>query len=125
MIKLKRERQNIIRETEADFTYQDPETNEVKTEKIRVLYYSPTTAQSKDIMEEMRQRQANKDEAVAWYVSDTLVRRLHSLPDLVDENNEPYEITLEFLDSLAADNLNAISDAITEDITAGKPKPAK
>lgn len=113
-----------IRETTAPFQY-NGDDGELKTEDIRVVYYSPTTQQAREIQEEMRKRMENKDEMVAWYVSDTLIRRLHSLPDLVDEKDKPYKITQEFLDSLDTVNLNAINDAITEDITAGKPQPAK
>lgn len=124
MIKLKKDNRTV-RETSADYQYNDPETNEVKTETIRVLYYSPTTAQTKEIQAEIQKRLDDKKGRVAWYISDSLVRLLHSLPDIVDDNEKPHAITIEFLDSLDAVNLESIQDAINEDITAGKSKPAK
>jgi hypothetical protein len=124
MITIKKD-QRTIRETSSDFQYNDPDTGDLKTEKIRVLYYSPTTAQTKETQAEIQKRLDDKKSRVGWYFSDSLIRLLHSLPDLVDENDQPHKITLEFLDSLDAINLERINDAITEDINAGKSQPAK
>lgn len=124
MIKLKKD-QRTIRETSSEFQFNDPETGELKTETIRVLYSSPTTAQTKETQAEIQKRIDDKKNRVGWYYSDSLIRLLHSLPDLVDENEKPHKITLEFLDSLDAINLERILDAINKDIEAGKSQPAK
>jgi hypothetical protein len=124
MIKLKKDRRTI-RETKAPFEFNDPESGELKTEEIRILYYSPTTQHTKEVQREMRKRE-DEGEKVTWYFSDSLIRLLHSLPDLIDEETDkPHVITIEFLDSLDAVNLEAINTAITEDIRAGKSQPAK
>jgi hypothetical protein len=123
MIKLNKDTRTV-RQTEADFEFNDGD-GQLQTEKIRVLYYSPTTQETKEIEEEMRKRQGDKSKLIAWYHTDTLIRRLHSLPDLVDDNEKPHKITLEFLDSLSGKNIEAINDAITDDLTAGKSQPAK
>lgn len=110
-------KKRIVRETTAP--YQHEKDGEIKTTSIRVLYYSSTTKELKDRFAEAQAKiktaRENK-EAVAFWHSDSLVERLQSLPDLVDEETKkPFEITLEFLDALDPKNVKAIAKAIEED----------
>lgn len=97
-----------IRETTCEFEYQDGD--KLKTEKIRVRYYSPTTA-------DQRKLKTERDENGAYWLSDMLVDRLESLPDLIDEETgKPFVIEQEFLDGLDVRNINAINQAIQDDL---------
>lgn len=111
MIKLKTDQRNI-RETSADFEYNDG--GELKTETIRVLYYSPTVAETKAAQKEI-ERVQRSDTEILW-LSDTLLPRLHSLPNLCDEKGKPHKITKAFLESIDIKNLQRIAEAIREDL---------
>lgn len=118
--------ERTIRETTADFEVFDKEANTIQTHSIRVLYYSPTTAELREDSEKLNAllRESKKNETVpTLFYSDWLVRQLHSLPDIVDaDTGDPYPITSEFLDSLDAKNIGAIHQAIKDDINP-KSKP--
>jgi hypothetical protein len=105
--------ERIVRETTAPFEHM--QDGEVATSEIRVRYFSPTT---QDIIEQRNEEKARKaeDETASYWLSEALVRRLESLPDLVDGKGKPVKITLEFLNSIAIKNLPAIQDAIAKDI---------
>lgn len=111
MIKLK-SGERTIRETSCKFQYN--EGGELKTDDLTIRYFSPTVAESKADQAEI-ERVAQSDTEVLW-ISDLLVKRLHSLPNLCDEKGEPHEITREFLEGLDMTNLRAISDAIRKDL---------
>lgn len=104
--------QRTIRETAADFEYNDGE--ELKTESIRVLYYSPTVAETKADQAEI-ERVAKSDTEVLWF-SDLLLKRLHSLPNLCDEKGKPHKITKELLENMDVANLKRIAEAIRNDL---------
>lgn len=112
-----------IRETSAEFEYNDPETGELKTEPMRIKYYSPTIADQK------AERDAIKslpDDDIYWF-SKPLARRLHSLPDLLDDDGNPVAVTEELLEQMSYRNLEAIKTAIEKDLrptTADEPSPA-
>lgn len=113
-------KERAVRQTECDWEYE--EDGEIKTEKIRVLYYSPTVADMKADKAEMDARLKEDPDAIIWN-SEFLVKRLHSLPDLVDEKDKPHPITVELLDSFTTKNLKAIKDAVDGAI-APKEQPA-
>ncbi|MER3478829.1 MAG: hypothetical protein C4287_23180 [Leptolyngbya sp. ERB_1_2] len=124
MIKVK-PGQRTIRETTCDFEYTD-ETGELKKATIRVQYYSPTTKQSKEEQDALR-RLREEDPNAIWWVTNTLANRLHALPDLVDDNGEPIPITVDFLDSLDFKNVEAINQAIVDDLlpkSLGRKSPS-
>lgn len=103
-----------IRETTCEFV-QFVDGQPVKSE-IRVQYFSWTTADFKKHEAERAALLADNPEAILWN-SEVLAKRLHALPDLVDEDGRPFEITLEFLDLLDVDNVNAIREAVNKDIS--------
>lgn len=114
MIKFHPERK-IIRRCTAPFEIVN-DKGETETHQITVEYYSLSTSKIKEMRESVDKR--IKDGDPLWY-SDLLSERLHALPDLVDGKNKPYKITLAFLESLDAGNVEAIVKAIDED---GRPK---
>jgi hypothetical protein len=118
-------RQRTVRETSAEFEYEVD--GEIKKEPIRVKYYSPTVAElrelEKDIKAKLKER-SETDESGTYYLTEALVKRIHSLPDLVDGKGKPHKITLEFIESLDNKNLERIRDAINEDLNP-KAQPPK
>jgi hypothetical protein len=92
-------------------------------EDIRVQYYSLTIHEMKAYRKDLEERIAENPEAVIW-MSETLAPRLHALPDLTDEKGKPFAITIENLEKIPLENLDAIKTAIDEDL-AGKSRPAK
>ena len=73
----------IIRTCSAPFEFVD-EKGELKTEEIRVEYYSLSTKKLKEMREAAEARQkANPDEP-QWF-SEIMAGRIHSLPDLADK----------------------------------------
>jgi hypothetical protein len=119
MIKLNGNKRTV-RETEADWTYQDGD--ELKTEPIKVRYFSPTVA---DVRRQTDARRKAITEGKDWYVSHQLVEMLDSLPDLIDpKTNKPVKITLDFLELQELMNLQSIVDAIDADVRP-KSQPAK
>jgi hypothetical protein len=123
MITLKKD-ERTIRETSCEFEYN--EDGAIKSASIRVLYYSPTTRESRERNDKLRElyEQAVKEKTVYYhYASDDLLERLHSLPDIINPENElPYPITKEFLESLDEKNIVAIDKAIKDDLNP-KSKP--
>lgn len=122
MIKLN-PKKRTIRETTAKFEYMNG-TAEIKTDDIRVLYYSPTVADSREELAAMKSRKDAEDDSI-WWLSDSLLRKVHSLPDLCDEKGKEHKLTREFYESLDFKNLDSILSAINEDLSAGKSQPAK
>jgi len=119
-----------VRETKAD--YQFTEDGEMKTESIRVQYYSFTTKRLKEMRSDVK---AKLDAGEALWHSDTLADQLHGLPDLVDEKKRPCFVphegdeqkrikAIEFLDTLIVGNIDAIKKAIDEDVSP-KEQPNK
>lgn len=120
MISLQKATGKNVRETTADFTTMDGD--EIKTEKIRVRYYDFTTKELREQKAAFDAKTADDPNAVVWN-TENLIQRLHSLPDIVDENEKPVEITIDFLDSLEITNLNSIKEAINRDLNP-KSTPA-
>jgi hypothetical protein len=101
-----------------------PYIEEGEIVEISVEYYSWTIAEMKAKREAAEKRAESAPGNIVW-ASEMLVDRLHALPDLADEKGKPFKITVANLEKLDIDNLNAIREAIDEDIAAGKPRPAK
>lgn len=110
-------KKRTVRETTAPYICED--AGELKTEQIRVRYYSFRWNELQDQHNKLRQLAKDDPQASIW-PHETLVDRLESLPDLTDEKGKPFAITAHNLGSLDTQNLNAIKKAIDEDFTAGK-----
>jgi hypothetical protein len=119
MIKVSQER--IVRETTAPYEYLSK--GEVKTEQIRVEYYSETWNDMQNRHTRLKAQEKENPDAVIW-PHQTLAERLKALPDLQTPDGRPFEITAENLGSLERKNLVAIREAIDEDIE-GKSRSAK
>lgn len=149
MIKISAKTRNV-RETTSLFEYNDDSGKLVKKEDFRVQYYSWTSKDVKEIRAKERadiarklasaakpkkdvkkevdesaqlSEQLAKADEFMWF-SDELMKLLHALPDLADENGKPFKITLANLDMLDVKNLERIYKAIGDDI-AGKAQPSK
>lgn len=111
MIKLDA-KERTIRECKAP--YQFTEKGELKTEEIRVQYYSLKIKELKDYFAEIEAK-AKDAETIVW-LSETLAKRIHALPDILDDKDKPIAITIENLDKIDIPNLEAIKKAIDEDV---------
>lgn len=113
MIKLSTDRR-VVRETKAEGFEYTTEDGTRQTAEIRIRYYSPTVLESKKKLDEMKA--VSESEGGYYWYSMKLFGTLAELPDLVDENDRPFEITTEFLETLSTANLKLIHDAIEEDL---------
>lgn len=116
--------------------YIDPETREKHT--ITVEYYSHTQAATKQLMAaaekedadyQKRVEKAEKDGKPApkrfiFGMTRSLLWVLHALPDFSTPDDKPFAITESNLDLLTFENLQAIDQAIKDDIEAKKSKPS-
>lgn len=119
MIKVTANGQRNVRECTSQFEYE--EDGEQKTDEIRVRYFSQTVAELKQLrLDALAKFNAAKKGKAAEtefpWVSNTLAKRLESLPDLEGEDGKPFAITVENLDTLSIINLRAIEAAIEEDV---------
>lgn len=119
MINFNQTQKPITHECTAPFVHAD-DSGEVKTHQIRVRYRSLTTQEIKARRAELIERQKTDPNDLV-YLSETLAKRIESLPDLIGEDGQPLEITEQFLESLLVENLQAIDKAIADDASS----PAK
>lgn len=115
MITIKKETSTLIREAVAAWEFVDND-GKLQSEDIRVLYRDWSTA---DLKSQQNAAKTEGNEDWIWN-TDSLLKRLHSLPDLVDEKGKPVEITLEFLDSQSVKNIANLKKAIDEDLNPEK-----
>lgn len=106
--------QKTVRETTAKFEYEDE--GKIKSEEIRVQYYSPTITELRQFEAELRAKVKDGEPSSTFYLTEFLVRRIHALPDLADTKGKVRKITLDFIESLDVKNLERIRDAINEDL---------
>lgn len=119
MIKVNTNNEPIVRQTNAEWEFQ--ENGEIKTANICVLYFDFTTKVLKQQQAELKAKADGDD--LLWN-TDSLLGRIHSLPDLVDEKEKPVEITLEFLDAQSIKNIAALKKAIDDDLNPEKKSPS-
>lgn len=120
MINISNATEKRVRQTTAPFIY--TENGEEKTASIRVRYFDLTVKQLKERQEKLAAEVKIDPDKLVW-LSDTLIERLESLPDIIGDDKKPVELTLEFLESLSLENLKAIKNAIEENDNP-KPSPA-
>ena len=111
-----------VRETSAKWESNGVD-GEVISTAIAVHYYSPTVAMLKAQRIEAQRRFEADPSDIVW-ISEELLPMLHSLTGLPAGADVPSPITIEWLDAQDIRNLTALRDAINEDMTAGKPRPA-
>lgn len=124
MITIDGNNQRAVRETTAPFEY--VEKGEIKSQIIRVLYFATTVKEDRERYESMAKQRKDNPLKIVWK-SESLAKRLHSLPDLKLPGKDgkdvvPFEITPENLEQLDLRNLEAIEEAVVND-TAPKATP--
>lgn len=107
----------LVRETTAPFTL--IEKGVEKSIPVKIRYWAFSIAESDAYLAKLK-KLGNK---ATWV--DILVPLLESIPDLVDNNEQPVTITREFLSSLNTVNLQAIHSAISEDVNHPKSVPSE
>lgn len=111
-----------VRECKAPYEYEDG-NGKLVTKEIRVRYFSRTVAQLKRMQAAAKARAEDDPDAIVW-LSDSLLERIESLPDIEGPDGQPLAITIENLDLLDTKNLKAIGDAIDADLVP-KEQPSK
>lgn len=106
--------ERIVRETAAP--YEHLVKGEVKTDSIRVRYYSETWNEMQERHKQLKQLELERGEDAIVWPHEVLADRLESLPDLRLPGGKPFKITPENLGTLEKRNLVAIRKAIDEDI---------
>jgi hypothetical protein len=106
----------------AKYVTTDADGKEVTLEH-EVQYYSWSTSALKEQRARIEAKQRDKPDEPLWF-TDSLVDRLHALPDLRDEKNKPFKISVESLDDLDVRNIEFIREAIENDL-APKAPPSK
>lgn len=104
-----------VRRTTAKWESNGEELGTVETEEITVLYYSPTIAELKAAQADIEQRYKDNPDQIYW-LSETLVKRIHSLPDLKVGEGQPTALTAEWLESQDLKNLTSVKTAVEDDI---------
>lgn len=128
----------LVRETTAHYEYTDGD--ELKTEQIRVRYYSFTIAEQREMFTKIRAiAEKKKSKPVAErepiWLSDEMPFRIESLPDIAglngkpikpefDKNGLPTDATTKNFEAISARNLELIQKAINED-QRPKEQPVK
>lgn len=105
-------KKRTVRECTAPYQYTDKD--EIKTEDIRVRYFSFTWNELQTQHQQLAAFVKTDADTTIW-PHETLVDRIESLPDLADADGKPFKITAENLGSLDTRNLDAIKKAIDED----------
>ena len=96
----------IIREAACIWEFTDEKTGELRKEKITVQYKGRSIAEIRAFQTELNTRK--EDDLV--YLSETLVRRIFRLPEILGDE----AVTLEFLENQDTRNLGAMNEAISE-----------
>jgi hypothetical protein len=124
MIKIDGNNQRAVRETTVPFEY--TENGEVKAQNIRLRYYAETVKEARDRYASQQKLRTENPGKIVW-LSESLVGRIESLPDLKlpggsKTEDKQFEITVANLDQLDVRNLEAMQSAILQD-TAPKATP--
>jgi hypothetical protein len=96
----------IVRTTKAPHEFID-DKGELTAADITVEYYSPTL----NDIEQSRLKVEASNGGIEW-LADELSQRVHRLPEIVGEDDEPVKVTPEFLRTLTMKNLFSIQEAI-------------
>lgn len=111
MAKAKQQTNRVIRATDAEWTVNGATPGEIEKKTVRVLFYSPTIQELKDAAEEVQQYFKNNPDS-PYFVSNVLIKRLHSLPDFNVGEGQPDPLTVEWLDAQDLVNLESVQEAI-------------
>lgn len=92
------------------------------TEKeMPVEYYAWTIAETRQYEDAVKK---SVEEKKTFFLSELLVKRIHSLPTVVDKSGKPIKITAQNVEKIPLDVLQAINAAIEED-QVPKQRPQK
>jgi len=97
----------IIRTTKANWETSN-EKGEPVIQEITVQYKGQSIAEIKQYMAEVDAKTKNDPDGIFFPIIDTLVRRIHRIPELLKDKAP----TVEWLEDQDVANLNAIKDAI-------------
>ena len=118
--------QRLVRECMAQYEYTN-DKGETVVDDIRVRYFSLTIGNMKQQQEWIREIAKADPNRIIW-LSETLPFSVHSLPDVAgqdgkpiiskfDKNGVPTPATVANFDAIARTNLEAIRDAIADDLS--------
>lgn len=107
--------QKTVRETRAPYEFVN-ESGATETAQIRVRYFSFTIKELKEWRAYIKEKVESDPENIIW-LSEKLLPRIESLPDLSDEQGNPLPVTVETLEMLDLKNLRSIEKAIEEDLS--------
>lgn len=90
------------------------ENGEEQTVEVTVQYYSPSVREIREARERLAAKVNGDPEAIVW-LSDLLAERIHAIPELVDDDEKPVEISAELLELQDLRNLQSLDEAIKAD----------
>ena len=109
----------MVRKTTAKWNENGGELGTVNETEVDVFYYSPTIRELREAKAEMETYfQENPGEP--FYLSDILVKRLHSIPAFGVGEGQRKPLTAEWLEAQDLLNLDAVNNAIKDDLTPPK-----
>jgi len=107
--------ERTIRRTTCKWISNGAKPGEIDEKDVDVLYYSPTIKELREVAE-MADRHVKENPGKPFYLTQGLILRLHSMPDLKLGVGQPEDLTLDWLDSQDLNNIESIQKAINEDL---------
>lgn len=103
----------IVRRAPVKWTENSETPGEPEIVDIEVLFYSPTVRELRESAADIEQYfKDHPDEP--YYVTNTLFKRLHSIPHFNVGVGQSKPLTLEWLEDQDLKNLNAINEGVKE-----------
>lgn len=105
----------VIRGTDATWFENGDVLGDPTPSTVRVLFYSPTIREMREAAEEYEARfAANPDQPV--YMTEVLIKRLHSIPAKGVGVGQPNPLTLEWLEAQDLRSLTNVQEAIQAEL---------
>jgi hypothetical protein len=112
-----------VRGTKIQWIFNTEVLGVVEEREIDILYFSPTTKELKASQAEVQQKFKDDPNTIIW-VSDNLIKRIHSIPEFKVGEGQEFPLTIDWLDEQDMANIRNIREGIEAD-QAPKAQPPK
>jgi hypothetical protein len=117
---------NPLRKVKSKLRFQNDE-GDWQEETVTVYYNSPTVKMWRetfgDLPTDGNQTEIEKEQSRKT-LADSMMKLVNSIPEIVDDMNQPIELTLEFFENLSFENLKQLNEDIAADIDPKKFRSA-